>query len=403
MDRRDSRDAKNPSMFVFGSAANVSTQGNDSASGAAASASATGIPSFAFDASSLPPVNGGDAAATAGGFKLAAAATKKRGEAEDVPPLFGSTFKSTPARDVEEAIVKEKTEGGDESRSLFGSALGTRQDDARAGMTSETEKEETMKQSAPTATSTLLRSFISEEQLMNSGHELPESYICPLCCLPIALPLRGNSRFEPCCLKLVCEGCNLASGQRGMGKRCAFCRTPTPKSDAAMLALVQKRVNAKDPVAIEFLASAYYGGKHGLQRDIPRAIELWTEAARLGDLDAHANIGNIIFCYGNGVDQDKAKAIRHWQHAAMQGHPEARYILGIHEGLKENHELAVQHFMISAKMGYQDSLNEIKDLFVKGLATKEQYAEALKGYQNALEESKSPKREEAKAFFGPSG
>ena len=40
----------------------------------------------------------------------------------------------------------------------------------------------------------------------------------------------------------------------------------------------------------------------------------------------------------------------------------------------------------------------IKELFKKGYATKSQYAEALKGYQNALEEMKSPDRNEAKTI-----
>ena len=52
--------------------------------------------------------------------------------------------------------------------------------------------------------------------------------------------------------------------------------------------------------------------------------------------------------------------------------------------------------MISAKMGYEDSLNAIKAMFKAGLATKEQYAEALLGYRDAVEEMKSPQREEAK-------
>ncbi|EJK61330.1 hypothetical protein THAOC_18216 [Thalassiosira oceanica] len=49
--------------------------------------------------------------------------------------------------------------------------------------------------------------------------------------------------------------------------------------------------------------------------------------------------------------------------------------------------------------GDEDSLNEIKGIFMKGHVTKAQYDEALKGYQKALEETKSPQREEAKACF----
>ena len=233
---------------------------------------------------------------------------------------------------------------------------------------------------------------------MNSGHELHESYTCPLCCLPIALPAGKHSRFKSCCTKQVCNGCILASHQRGMGDTCPFCRTPTPKGDAAMLALVRKRVDAKDPKAMEFLAHAYYHEDYGLQQDVPRAIEMWTEAANLGDLAAHCRLG-FKYYHGYGVEQDGARGARHLQHAAMQGHLESRYVLGIFEQGNENHELAVRHWMIAAKMGDQGSLDEIKDMFMDGLATKVQYAESLKGYQNALEMTKSPQREEAKAFF----
>ena len=44
-----------------------------------------------------------------------------------------------------------------------------------------------------------------------------------------------------------------------------------------------------------------------------------------------------------------------------------------------NYELAVQHWMISAKMGFEESLNDIKGMFMEGHATKAQYAEALLG------------------------
>ena len=60
--------------------------------------------------------------------------------------------------------------------------------------------------------------------------------------------------------------------------------------------------------------------------------------------------------------------------------------------------LNLRHFLISAKMGYTSSLEMIKRQFKVGHATKSQYAEALKCYQNAMEEMKSPEREEAKFF-----
>ena len=49
-------------------------------------------------------------------------------------------------------------------------------------------------------------------------------------------------------------------------------------------------------------------------------------------------------------------------------------------------------------MGLIDSLESIEQMVSRGLATKAQYAEALKGYQDAVEEMKSHDRDEAKRF-----
>ena len=129
-----------------------------------------------------------------------------------------------------------------------------------------------------------------------------------------------------------------------------------------------------------------------------KAVELWTEAAELGSLEALFSIGNAYF-NGEGVQQDMETAAEFYIKAAMQGHVEARHNLGCIEGHKGNPDRAVRHWLISAKMGVKDSVAAIKKLFVGGLATKGQYAEALKGYQEALEEMKSHDRDEAKAYF----
>mmetsp|Transcript_38393 Transcript_38393/g.86443 ORF Transcript_38393/g.86443 Transcript_38393/m.86443 type:complete len:84 (-) Transcript_38393:172-423(-) len=66
-----------------------------------------------------------------------------------------------------------------------------------------------------------------------------------------------------------------------------------------------------------------------------------------------------------------------------------------------NHDLAVQHFLISAKLGYQDSLDNVKIMFMPCVvhrATKDDYAEALRGHQKAVAEMTSPDRDEAKAL-----
>ncbi|EJK71552.1 hypothetical protein THAOC_06988, partial [Thalassiosira oceanica] len=97
--------------------------------------------------------------------------------------------------------------------------------------------------------------------------------------------------------------------------------------------------------------------------------------------------------------QDNAKAVELFEKAAMQGHAESRFNLGNHEALRGNHDRAVRHFLISAKMGCEDSVEIIKEAFMRGFATKEQYAEALKGYQDAVDETKSRDRHQAKAYL----
>ena len=64
-------------------------------------------------------------------------------------------------------------------------------------------------------------------------------------------------------------------------------------------------------------------------------------------------------------------------------------------GEKGNHDRAARHWMISAKMGHLKSVETIKRMLVGGFVAKQQYAEALKGYQDAVEEMKSHDRDEA--------
>ncbi|EJK52111.1 hypothetical protein THAOC_28651, partial [Thalassiosira oceanica] len=151
-----------------------------------------------------------------------------------------------------------------------------------------------------------------------------------------------------------------------------------PANRVHELTMVRTRVAKKDPAAIYHLGYQYYYGKCGLQRDMRKSVDLWTESAEL-----------------EGVGQDEAKAVEFFTKAAMRGHAESRRNLGCFEGGKggTTNDRAVRHIMISAKMGYTEAIESIKIMFLKGNATKEQYAEALNGYQ-VVEEMKSHDRDE---------
>ena len=234
-----------------------------------------------------------------------------------------------------------------------------------------------------------------QERLMASGHERTERDRCPICIDLIELPVSNHSKLNVCCMKRVCKGCELAAHRRGIYDTCPFCRSPFPTDEASQLAMIRKRVSKGDAEAIYSLGDQYFYGWIGLAKDVPRAIELWTEAAELGSLNAHYQLGHAYYL-GYGVEEDNSRAIHHWQQAATKGEVISRHNLGAVEKYYGNHLLAVQHWMISAKMGYELSLNCIKDMFKDGHATKAQYAEALVGYRDAVEEMKSFQREEAK-------
>ncbi|EJK52664.1 hypothetical protein THAOC_28038 [Thalassiosira oceanica] len=157
-----------------------------------------------------------------------------------------------------------------------------------------------------------------QRQLMTSGHERPEEDACPICFDLIELPMNKHSSMNVCCVKMVCDGCILAARQQGMNDRCPFCRTPIPDNDASNLVMLQKRVSKEDAEAIAYLGDSYYHGGLGLAKDVHRAIELWTEAAELGSMGAHYQLGRSYY-YGDGVDEDQPRGIRHWQKAAKKG------------------------------------------------------------------------------------
>ena len=233
----------------------------------------------------------------------------------------------------------------------------------------------------------------NELVLMKKGRTKSEKDDCPICQLPLPPDADKQSYFQVCCMKQVCNGCALAARKRGMVD-CPFCRAPPPNT-SQVLAMVQKRVDAGDPAALFFLGTQHAHGLCGLESDASKAVELYERAAKLGENNAHFNLADL-YAEGTEVEKDAAKAIRHYEAAAMGGHVFARYRLGFEEAETGNYDISLQHFLIAAKMGHEKSLCMVKAAYTCGLATKADYATALRGYQNAVEEMSSNDREEAK-------
>ena len=115
--------------------------------------------------------------------------------------------------------------------------------------------------------------------------------------------------------------------------------------------------------------------------DVPRLISTWEIHIIMGD--------------GRGVEANKKKAKHYYEIAAMKGSVTARHNLGCVEGNTGNHQRAMKHFMLAAKAGDKDSLDQVKKGFMDGAVTKDEYAGTLRAFHGRQTEMKSEARDKA--------
>ena len=222
---------------------------------------------------------------------------------------------------------------------------------------------------------------------------------CPVCCLPLSID-PTKSTLMSCCSKTICMGCAFANAVReieaGLQQRCAFCREPTPERQEMQEEFhkrVMERIKKNCPVAM-----CHMGKKRYHEGDYETAFKYLTKAAELGDSEAHYSL-SIMYREGDGVQNDEKKQAYHSEQAAIGGHPNARHNLGCFERRNGRFERARKHWIIAANLGNDGSLKCIKDLYAKGHASKEDYADALRAYQAAVDATKSAERKVAEARY----
>jgi TPR repeat protein len=223
---------------------------------------------------------------------------------------------------------------------------------------------------------------------------------CPIC-FERSPTLITGSKYNSCCGKTICNGCVYAplydnQGNEVDNKKCPYCRTPFPESEKEAVKRTMKRMEANDAEAINNLGCYYRDGNHGFPQDYTKAFKLFLRAGELGYSMAYGSIG-YAYQHGEGVEVDKKKAIHYWELAAMGGNVQSRHNLGVMEMEAGNTERASKHHTIAVRDGHADSLMEIKQLYLNGHATKEDYTKALKAYQDYLVEIKSVQRDKAAA------
>ena len=151
-----------------------------------------------------------------------------------------------------------------------------------------------------------------------------------------------------------------------------------------------------DEQAIYNFGGFHHEGTNGVPQNYSKAIEFWHKAGELGSTEAYYAIG-IAYCNGRGAEVDEKKADHFFEIAALRGNVYARFNLGITEKKAGNYNRALKHWMIAVRDGEHVSLKNIKQCYIDGHATKDDYAKALRSYQAYLDEIKSDQRDQAAA------
>ena len=228
------------------------------------------------------------------------------------------------------------------------------------------------------------------EEALFKDHPPPEE--CPICML--TLPKTDRISFQSCCGMKICDGCIYAMKMSEGKDICAFCRTPPATSNEEFIHRNKKLVDNGNAGAFNYLASLYANGMHGVPRDYQKANELYLKAGELGCAEAYFNLGNSHASGRHDLEVDMKKAKYYWEQAAMMGDLDARYNLGREEyRTNNNYRRATMHFFLAARAGEKRSLDIIKEGFMKGVVTKDEFANTLRAYHERQKEMKSNARD----------
>ena len=257
-----------------------------------------------------------------------------------------------------------------------------------------------------------IRAALHEEALFNT--QPPPNEDCPICMLPLPDGIGGainasQTNFKSCCGKVICHGCMYAmeeekkkGGEKcscskdGCKNFCPFCRVHMARSYEEDIDRIKKLMERDNAEAFATLGGLYAQGSHGLRQNWARANELLLKAGELGCGSAYSSLANAYHS-GRGVEVDKEKAKYYFELAAMKGNANARYNLGAVECQAGNHDRGMKHFIIAARAGNEYALETVKDGYMDGLVTKDEYACVLREYQMRQDEVKSDQRDKAAA------
>lgn len=172
---------------------------------------------------------------------------------------------------------------------------------------------------------------------------------------------------------------------------CPLCRVPIPKSTKEGVNRINKRMRShpNDADAALTLGTHYQSGECGLPKNKKKALELYTQAAKLGSATAQFALAQLL------PVEEKKRIVSLTALAAIRGHELARCVLGNMEACIGRSSRAMKHYVIAAKAGEDSSLKKVREGYKAGHVTKDEYASTLRAYKACQDRMKSAQREEA--------
>ena len=223
---------------------------------------------------------------------------------------------------------------------------------------------------------------------------------CPICMQ--RLPMVDATMMKTCCGQNICAGC-IHANQRS--HTCPFCREAGHVTAEEQINRLKKRMEMGDAKSYHALANMYDEGRLGLKHDPGKAYELWSKSSELGYREAHYKL-HMVYSGKSAdkvVEKDMKKEMYHLEMAAIKGHGRARCELGHHESHMGNWDRAKKHWILSAGMGCECCMSVLKEGYMKGAVSEDEYSGTLHSHRESIDEVSSAERTAAQSVAGVHG
>ncbi|KAK8896208.1 hypothetical protein M9Y10_014103 [Tritrichomonas musculus] len=140
--------------------------------------------------------------------------------------------------------------------------------------------------------------------------------------------------------------------------------TLSPRTTRNKIKILEKRVKQGDADA-QYLLGACYALGQGVSQDKQKAVQYYTEAAEQGNLNATYALA-ACYSYGKGVAADKKKAFEFYLKAAKEGHDKSQFAVGhfydFGQGiLTPDHKMALEWYKKAAAQGHQPAIEMLRN------------------------------------------